>query len=121
MTPPSSGGPGAAGADFLSAPEPVLGLIEVQPGAVVSRTVMKERSGSVTLFAFDAGEGLSEHSTPHEALVVGLDGEADVTIGGVAALVTAGQALRLPASVPHAVRARSPFRMLLVMLRRAGD
>lgn len=105
-------------ADPLDRPGMLAELVSVQPGAVVSRTVMKGPSGSVTLFAFAAGEGLSEHATPHEALVFVLDGEAEVSVAGEARLVSTGQAVRLPASVPHAVRARSDFRMMLVMLRR---
>ena len=99
--------------------EPGL-LIEPQAGAVVSRTVLKQPSGSVTLFAFDAGEGLSEHTTPHEALIYGLDGEAEITIGAAAHVVSPGRALHLPADVPHAVRAVSQFKMMLVMLKRTG-
>lgn len=98
--------------------EPGL-LIEPQAGAVVSRTVLKQPSGSVTLFAFDAGEGLSEHTTPHEALLYGLDGEAEITIGATGHVVDPGMALHLPAGVPHAVRAVSPFKMMLVMLKRS--
>ena len=97
--------------------EPGL-LIEPQAGAVVSRNVLKQPSGSVTLFAFDAGEGLSEHTTPHEALICGLDGEAEITIGAAAHVVSPGRALHLPADVPHSVRAVSPFKMMLVMLKR---
>jgi quercetin dioxygenase-like cupin family protein len=103
----------------LDRPGTIADLVSVQPGAVVSRTVMKGPSGSVTLFAFGAGEGLSEHATPHEALAVALDGEAEVSIADESHVVSAGQALRLPATVPHAVRALSDFRMVLVMLRRA--
>lgn len=105
-------------AEPLDRPALLAELVPVQPGAVVSRTVMKGPSGSVTLFSFAAGEGLSEHATPHEALVVVLDGEADVSVAGETQRVSAGQAVRLPASVPHALRARSDVRMMLVMLRR---
>lgn len=98
--------------------EPAL-LVEPQAGAVVSRTVLKQPTGSVTLFAFAAGEGLSEHTTPHEALIHGLEGEAEITIGATRHLVSSGQALHLPADVPHAVRAVTSFKMMLVMLRRS--
>ena len=98
--------------------EPGL-LIESQAGAVVSRTLLKQPSGSVTIFAFDGGEGLSEHTTPHQALIYGLDGEAEITIGSTPHVVTPGRALHLPADVPHAVRALSPFKMMLVMLKRS--
>ena len=98
--------------------EPGL-LVEPQAGVVVSRTVLRQPSGSVTLFAFDAGEGLSEHTTPHQALIYGLDGEAEIMIAAIPHIVGPGQALHLPADVPHAVKALSPFKMMLVMLRRA--
>jgi quercetin dioxygenase-like cupin family protein len=97
--------------------EPGL-LVEPQAGAVVSRTVLKQPSGSVTLFAFDAGEGLSEHTTSHQALIYGLDGEAEIMIAAIPHVVGSGQALHLPANVPHAVKALSSFKMMLVMLRR---
>ena len=94
-------------------------LLETQAGAVVSRTVLKQPSGSVTLFAFDAGEGLSEHTTPHHALIYGLEGEAEITIAETRHIVASGRALHLPADVPHAVRALSPFKMMLVMLKQS--
>jgi quercetin dioxygenase-like cupin family protein len=92
-------------------------LVDYQAGAVVSRTLIKKPTGTVTLFAFDAGEGLSEHSTPHDALVLGLEGRLDVTVGGEPHEVDAGDALMLPANVPHALRALTPTKMLLTMLR----
>ena len=98
--------------------EPGL-LIESQAGAVVSRTLLKQPSGSVTVFAFDGGEGLSEHTTPHHALICGLEGEAEIMIGSTPHVMTPGRALHLPADVPHAVRAVSPFKMMLVMLKRS--
>lgn len=88
-----------------------------QPGAVVSRTLMKTAGGSVTLFAFDAGQGLSEHKTPFEALVSVLEGEADLTVGGQRVHARAGESVLFPADVPHAVHAPVPFKMLLTMLR----
>lgn len=95
-------------------------LIAVQPGAVVSRTLVKKDAGTVTAFAFDAGEGLSEHTAPFDALVFGLDGEADVAIAGQPHRLGPGQLLRLPAGRPHALKARSPFKMLLIMIRAAA-
>jgi quercetin dioxygenase-like cupin family protein len=92
-------------------------LIDVQPGGVVSRTIVKKKSGTVTAFAFDADEGLSEHSTPFEALVLDLEGEAEITISGTPYNIKAGDLLRLPAGEPHAVKALSPFKMLLIMIR----
>jgi quercetin dioxygenase-like cupin family protein len=101
----------------LAAPVGPADLIAVQEGSVVSRTVLKQKSGNVTLFAFGAGEGLSEHTTPHEALVLGLAGEATLSVGGRDHALAAGLALRLPGGVPHAIRAGTAFKMLLVMLR----
>lgn len=92
-------------------------LLEYQPGAVVSRTLLKKGAGTITLFAFDAGEGLSEHTTPYEAMIVGTDGEAEIQIAGAPFRVGAGQALILPANRPHAVKALAPFKMLLIMIR----
>jgi len=92
-------------------------MIDYQPGGVVSRTIVKKPSGAITLFAFDQEQGLSEHSTPHEALVHVLEGEASVTIAGAAHRVRQGESLLLPADVPHAVQAVARFKMLLVMLR----
>ncbi len=92
-------------------------LIDYQDGAVVSRQLAKTPGGSVTLFAFAAGEGLSEHSTPHEALLQVVDGFALVEVAGVSHRVGEGQVIRLPGGVPHAVQAEQRFKMLLVMVR----
>ena len=92
-------------------------LISYAPGSVVSRTLAENAAGTVTLFAFDAGQGLSEHSAPYDALVQVLDGEAQLTIGGKAVLARAGQLVVMPANVPHAVQAVKKFKMLLTMLR----
>lgn len=104
-------------ADRSAGPTALGSMIEYQPEAVVSRSLLKTPGGSVTLFAFAPGEGLSEHATPFEALIQGIEGEAEVTVGGQPAQVAAGQLIRLPANVPHAVRAQGAFKMLLVMLR----
>jgi quercetin dioxygenase-like cupin family protein len=92
-------------------------LAAFQEGSVVSRMLLKNGAGSVTLFAFARGEGLSEHTAPFDALVVVTDGEAEVTIAGERHAVRAGQAIRLPANIPHAVQAPVDVRLLLVMLR----
>jgi quercetin dioxygenase-like cupin family protein len=92
-------------------------LVPYQDGAVVSRTVLKRPTGTITLFAFDRGEGLSEHTAPFDALVQVLDGEAEVRIAGIACRVAAGEMIVLPAHQPHALRALARFRMMLVMLR----
>ena len=86
-------------------------------GSVVSKTLLKKETGNITLFAFDAGQGLSEHTAPFDAVVQILDGEADITIGGQTQTVDAGQMLIMPANVPHALHAREKFKMLLVMIR----
>ena len=92
-------------------------LVEYQGGSIVSRQVMKTPGGSVTAFAFDAGQGLSEHTTPHEALLQVIDGSARVEIAGAPHVVNVGQAIRLPGGVPHAVQAEERFKMLLAMIR----
>ena len=97
--------------------QPLASLALTQPGAVVSRSLVKKAAGTVTAFAFDAGEGLSEHTTPYEALVIGVEGDAEIRIGSEAHRVQAGELLTLPANRPHAVRALTPFKMLLVMIR----
>ncbi|HUT57181.1 MAG TPA: cupin domain-containing protein [Phycisphaerae bacterium] len=92
-------------------------LVDYAPGAVVSRTIAENPAGSITLFAFDAAQGLSEHSTPFDAVVHVLDGQAELTIGGKTVRAAAGQMVIMPANVPHAVRAVQPFKMLLTMFR----
>ena len=91
--------------------------IDYQDGAVVSRTLVKKANGNVTLFAFDQGEGLSEHTTPFDALVHVVDGQAHITIGGVGYEVSAGEAIVMPADIPHALKADSRFKMMLTMIR----
>lgn len=92
-------------------------LVGYQPGAVVSRTLIDRKIGTLTLFAFDDGQGLSEHTAPYDAFVQIVDGAADITIGGEDQRVTAGQMIIMPANVPHALRAVGRFKMLLVMVR----
>jgi len=98
-------------------PVGLAGLVDYAPGAIVSRTVAENGGGNVTLFAFAAGQGLSEHSAPFDALVTVLDGEGVFVVGGQPHRVAAGQILRMPANIPHAVRGGQPFKMMLVMLR----
>ena len=92
-------------------------LIDYQDGAIVSRQLAKATGGSVTVFAFDEGEGLSEHTTPHDALLQVLDGVALIEIAGSTHQVGEGQIINLPGGVPHAVQAEQRFKMLLVMVR----
>ena len=91
--------------------------VECAAGSIVSRTIVENDAGTLTLFAFDAGQGLSEHSAPFDAFVHVLDGEVELTIGGEAVRAAAGQVVVMPANVPHAVKARVPFKMLLTMVR----
>jgi quercetin dioxygenase-like cupin family protein len=101
--------------DFRPATAYPLGeLAAVAPGAIVSRTLVRSGGGTVTLFAFDEGQSLSEHTTPFDALVL------ELTIGGEAVHAAAGQIVLMPANVPHGLAAVRPSRMLLVMLRDRG-
>jgi quercetin dioxygenase-like cupin family protein len=92
-------------------------LIAPTERGIASRVLAKNGGGNVTLFAFDAGEGLTEHTTPFDALVLTLDGELTLTIGGRAVSATPGTIVRLPSALPHAVAATTASRMLLIMLR----
>lgn len=100
-------------------PQPVkmMDLIDYQKGAVVSRTIIDKKTGTLTLFAFDEGQGLSEHTTPFDALVYCLDGEAEVVISGKAFRLREGEMLIMPANQPHAVKAVKKFKMILTMIR----
>lgn len=108
----------AAELAFASAVRPV-DLLAYQEGAVVSRTLVKRSAGTITLFAFDRGQGLSEHTAPYDALVHVLEGEADVVIAGTTHQMSAGEAIVMPAHQPHGLTARTPFKMLLTMIRSA--
>ncbi|MBN2192289.1 MAG: cupin domain-containing protein [Polyangiaceae bacterium] len=95
----------------------VAGLVTTAPGAVVSRALAKGPSGTLTVFAFAAGQGLSEHSAPFDAYVQVLTGEATLTIDGSPVIARAGDLVLMPANVPHAVHAVAEFKMLLVMFK----
>ena len=92
-------------------------LVDYQDGAVVSREIMNKKTGTVTLFAFAAGQGLSEHTAPFDALVQLLDGEADITISGKTLRLKKGGMVIMPANQPHALKAVSRFKMILTMIR----
>lgn len=92
-------------------------LITYQDGSVVSRTIAKKDSGTITVFAFDKGQGLSEHTAPFDAMVQVLDGEVEVTISGEPHRVAAGEMIVMPANEPHALSAVERFKMVLVMLK----
>ena len=95
----------------------LTGLIEYQAGSVVSRTIIDKKAGTVTLFAFDERQGLSEHTAPYDALVYILDGEADITISGKPVRLKKGELTIMPANEPHALTAVTKFKMLLTMIR----
>lgn len=92
-------------------------FIEYSSGSIVSKTLIKKDVGNLTLFAFDGGEGLSEHTAPFDAVVNIIDGEAEITLGGETQTVAEGEMLIMPANIPHALHAKSPFKMLLTMIR----
>ncbi len=103
----------------LPAAEPIklAELVSYQEGSIVSRTLAKRNGGTVTLFAFDKGQALSEHTAPFDALAQVLDGEVELVIGGQSVAAVSGQTVLMPADVPHAVNAPGQFKMLLVMIR----
>lgn len=92
-------------------------LLQYQENAVVSKMLVKRPTGSVTLFAFDGSEGLSEHTAPFDALVIGVEGRAEIPINGIKHIVEEGDSLLMPAHIPHAVHPLGNFKMLLVMIR----
>ena len=95
----------------------VAGLIAYQEGSIVSRTVIDKPNGTVTVFAFDKDQALSEHTAPFDAIVHVLDGEAEVTISGQPNVVRAGEMIVMPANDPHALKAVTPFKMMLIMVK----
>ena len=94
-----------------------VALVDYQDGSVVSREVVRGKTGTVTVFAFDRGQGLSEHTAPFDALVHVIDGEARITIEGHPYLLKRGEMIVMPAGRPHALFADEPFKMMLVMIR----
>ncbi|MDD2459777.1 MAG: cupin domain-containing protein [Kiritimatiellia bacterium] len=86
-------------------------------GAVVSKTLLDKKSGTLTLFSFDKGQGLSEHTSPYDATVLIVDGQATLVIGGKPVTAKSGELVIMPAGVPHELRADEPFKMLLIMIR----
>lgn len=92
-------------------------LIQYQTGSVVSRTLIDKQAGTITLFAFDNGQGLSEHTAPYDALVYIIEGEAEVTISGNPLRLKQGEITIMPANEPHALTAVTRFKMLLTMIR----
>ncbi|MFW5861193.1 MAG: cupin domain-containing protein [Spirochaetota bacterium] len=92
-------------------------MISYQEGSVVSRTLLQKDTGTVTLFAFDRGEGLSEHTTPFDAMVQVLDGTAAITISGLTYTIKKGEMLLMPAGEPHSLQAVESFKMMLIMIK----
>jgi quercetin dioxygenase-like cupin family protein len=103
--------------DFYERVATLAVLAEYQEGAVVSRTLIKKETGTVTLFAFDKGQGLSEHTTPFDALVNVIEGEAEIIISGTSYHVRGGEMIVMPANEPHALKAVERFKMMLVMIK----
>jgi quercetin dioxygenase-like cupin family protein len=95
----------------------VAGLVNYQDGSIVSREIINKKTGTVTLFAFDEGEGLSEHSAPFDALAIIAEGQAEITIDGKPHKLKAGELMIMPADHPHSVKAIKKFKMLLIMIR----
>lgn len=93
------------------------GLVVYQDDAVVSKTLLKKSAGTVTLFSFDKGQGLSEHTAPFDAMVVIVDGSAEITVSGVRQTVSKGEMLIMPAGEPHSLLAAERFKMALIMIR----
>ncbi len=102
---------------IVSEPLKLGDLIAYQREAIVSRTLVDEEGGTVTLFAFDEGQGLSEHTAPFDALVIAVEGEVDVTVSGKVFHLKQGEVIMMPANEPHALKAVTEFRMILVMIR----
>ena len=98
-------------------PENVKNLVNYQDGSVVSKILIKKETGTITLFAFSKGQGLSEHTAPFDAMVYILDGKAEITISNKPQIVESGQMIILPVNKPHALKAIENFKMLLIMIR----
>ncbi|GAB4309582.1 MAG: cupin domain-containing protein [Methanobacteriaceae archaeon] len=103
--------------ELLSKVIKVADLIDYQDGAVVSNEIIRKETGTVTIFAFDQGEGLSEHTAPFDAMVQIIDGEAEITIGGEKNHLKTGDMIIMPADIPHALHAVKRYKMILTMIR----
>lgn len=95
----------------------LAGGIDYAAGSVVSKTLLDKKTGTLTLFSFDSGQGLSEHTSPYDATVQVIEGEAQLTIGGKLVKAGAGELVIMPANIPHSVSAEKRFKMLLIMIR----
>jgi len=105
------------GQDITANPFKLAGLIDYQAGSIVSRMLVKRDAGTVTLFAFDKDQGLSEHTAPFDALVYIIEGESEITISGKPMTLKTGDTVIMPANDPHALKAIEKFKMLLVMVK----
>jgi len=103
--------------DFIGKALDLGTLVQYQENSVVSKQILDKKAGTLTLFAFAKGQGLSEHTAPYDATILVIDGKAEIMIGGKPHEVGAGQMIIMPANVPHAVKAPVPFKMLLIMIR----
>ncbi|HCJ78581.1 MAG TPA: cupin domain-containing protein [Desulfotomaculum sp.] len=103
--------------ELLPKAEKLIDLVDYQENSIVSRTIIDKETGSVTLFAFDEGQGLSEHTAPYDALVYLLDGEAEIFISGKPLQIKEGEMVIMPANQPHALKAVKKFKMVLTMIR----
>ena len=101
----------------LAKSQPLAELVQYSADSIVSKPILDKYSGTITIFAFDAGQKLSEHTSPYDAVVQILDGKASLTIGGEDIEISAGQIIIMPSNVPHAVTAKEKFKMLLTMIR----
>ncbi len=93
------------------------GLVEYQSGSVVSKTLIKKPTGTVSLFAFDKGEGLSEHAAPFDAMVVVTDGKVEISLNKKPYILSKGEMIIMPANIPHALKAMERFKMMLIMIK----
>lgn len=103
--------------DILEKAGNLAGLVDYQDGSIVSKEIIKKDRGTVTLFAFDKGQGLSEHTAPFDALVYIFDGQSEIVISGKPFCLKAGEIIIMPANKPHSLKALERFKMLLVMIR----
>jgi quercetin dioxygenase-like cupin family protein len=102
---------------FIAKVHEIATVIDYQEGAIVSRELIRKEAGTITLFAFDEGQGLSEHTAPFDAFVQVLEGKVEIAIGGAPQKLTGGQFIIMPAGIPHALKALARFKMMLVMIR----
>ncbi len=103
--------------DLFNKNSPLAELVNYQSNAVVSKTIIEKKTGTVTLFAFDKGQGLSEHTAPYDAMVYVLDGSVEIKISGQSSVVNQGEFIIMPANKPHALKAIEKFKMLLIMIK----